>query len=299
MSEFVIELNNVTKMYGKSRGILDVDLKVPKGSIFGFLGPNGAGKTTTISMLIDLIHPTKGQIRLFGLDSVKDSYKIRKKVGFLGGDMALDEPFTGWQQLEYFGYLRGHYDKKYIEELAGKLDCDLTRKIKTLSRGNRQKVGLISALMHKPELLILDEPTSGLDPLVQDQFNQIVLDYRKQGKTIFISSHILSEVEQLCDRVAFVREGQLIANKPIEEFTIGLAKHVKIVSKDKSLITAIKKLPNISHLRVNEPLISLQFNGEVSDLIKLLTKHNISDVNITPPDLDTIFSKFYGPNYVK
>jgi ABC-2 type transport system ATP-binding protein len=299
MSDFIIELNNVTKMYGKSRGILDVDLKVPRGSIFGFLGPNGAGKTTTISMLIDLIHPTKGQIKLFGLDSVKDSCKIRKKVGFLGGDMALDEPFTGWQQLEYFGHLRGYYDENYIEELANKLDCDLNRKIKTLSRGNRQKVGLISALMHKPELLILDEPTSGLDPLVQDQFNQIVLDYRKQGKTIFISSHILSEVEQLCDRVAFVREGRLIADKPIQELTVGLAKHVKIVSNDKTLIATLKKLPSISHFRVNDSLISFQFDGKITELIKLLTTHKISDVNITPPDLDTIFSKFYGTDYAK
>ncbi len=280
-------------MYGKSRGVLDVDLQVPKGSIFGFLGPNGAGKTTTISMLIDLIHPSKGSINIFGLDSQKDSYKIRQRVGFLGGDMVLDEGFTGWQELEYYGYLHNHYDQKYISELATKLDCDLNRKIKTLSRGNRQKVGLISALMHKPDLLILDEPTSGLDPLIQDQFNQIVLDYRRQGKTIFISSHILSEVEQLCDRVAFVREGRLIAEKPIEEFTVGLAKHIKIITKDKSLISAIKKFTGVSNLRVNAPLVGFQFNGETNKLIKLLSSYDLDDLNITPPDLDTIFGQFY------
>lgn len=296
MSNSVIELKNVTKMYGKSRGILDVNLQVPKASIFGFLGPNGAGKTTTISMLIDLIHPTKGQIKLFGLDSRKDSFKIRQKVGFLGGEMSLDEALTGLQQLEYFGRLRGSFNKKHIEDLATQLDCDLNRKIKTLSRGNRQKVGLISALMHNPELLILDEPTSGLDPLIQDQFNQIVIDYRKKGKTVFISSHILSEVEQLCDRVAFIREGRLIADKPIHEFTIGLAKHIKIATKGKNqaLIKDIKHLAGISHLKTKGATINFQYSGDIHKLTQLLPKHEITDLNIMPPDLDTIFSKFYS-----
>ncbi|MCK9641625.1 MAG: ABC transporter ATP-binding protein [Prolixibacteraceae bacterium] len=182
MAESIIEIKNVTKMYGSTRGIVDITLDVPKGSIFGFLGPNGAGKTTTISMLVDLIKPTKGKISIFGLDSEADSYKIRQKMGFLGSDMALDGTLTGWQQVEYFGHLRGSFDKPYISELAKKLDCDLTRKIKTLSRGNRQKVGLITALMHKPELLVFDEPTSGLDPLVQDEFNQIIFEHKNQVK---------------------------------------------------------------------------------------------------------------------
>ena len=293
MAKNVIELLNVTKTYGKSRGILDVDLSVPRGSIFGFLGPNGAGKTTTISMLIDLIHPTKGQIKIFGLDSHKDSYKIRQRIGFLGGDMTLEEPLTGWQQLEYFGHLRGNFNKAHIKDLASKLDCDLTRKIKTLSRGNRQKIGLVAALMHQPELLVLDEPTSGLDPLIQDQFNQIVKDYPKQGKTVFISSHILSEVEQLCDRVAFIREGRLIAEKSIDEFTIGLAKHVKIVTKDKSLIKIIQHQPDTTHFNQKGALLSFQYSGEVQKLTELLAKHKIEDLNITPPDLETIFSQFY------
>ena len=255
-------------MYGKSRGVIDVNLSVPRGSIFGFLGPNGAGKTTTISMLIDLIRPTKGNIKIFGLDSVKDSFVIRQKVGFLGGDMVLDEGFSGWQALEFYGHLHGAFDKDYIQALATKLDCDLNRKIKTLSRGNRQKIGLISALMHKPQLLILDEPTSGLDPLIQDQFNEIVLNYRQQGKTIFISSHILSEVEQLCDHIAFVREGQIIADKPIDEFTTGLAKHVKVVTKDSRLLEALKKLAGVSHIRHHEATINCQFEGDIQKSVR-------------------------------
>lgn len=293
MASTVIDIKNVTKMYGRSRGVIDIDLTVPAGSIFGFLGPNGAGKTTTISMLIDLIHPTRGKIKIFGFDAKNDSYAIRQRIGFLGGDMTLDESLTGWQQLEYFGRLRKKFDKKYITSLANKLDCDLNRKIRTLSRGNRQKVGLISALMHKPELLILDEPTSGLDPLIQDQFNQIIMEYKKQGKTVFISSHILSEVEALCDRVAFIREGLLIADKPIDEITSGLAKHIKIVSHNTKLAKDLSGFDGVSHMKQLDGSISLQYEGDLGKLVKLLAKADIEDLNITPPDLDMIFAKYY------
>ena len=294
MADSVIKLKNVTKMYGKSRGVIDLNFEVPKGSIFGFLGPNGAGKTTTISMLVDLIHPTKGHISIFGLDAKKDSYKVRQRIGFLGGDMALDESLTGWQQVEYFGHLRHNFDKEYIKELSQKLDCELDRKIRTLLRGNRQKVGLITALMHKPELLVLDEPTSGLDPLVQDEFNQIIFERKKEGKTVFISSHILSEVETLCDHVAFVRNGELIANKPIEQITAGLPKHVKIVSNDSRLFGQIAKLKGISHVKTKNAILTCQYLGDVKVLINFLSKKDLQDLSISPPDLDTIFSKFYG-----
>jgi len=293
MAESVIDLKNVTKMYGKSRGVIDLSFEVPKGSVFGFLGPNGAGKTTTISMLIDLIHPVKGRISIFGLDAQKDSHQIRQRIGFLGGNMALDEGLTGWQQLEYFGSLRGKFDKNYVSELAQKLNCELDRKIKTLSHGNRQKVGLISALMHKPELLILDEPTTGLDPLIQDQFNQIVLEYKKEGKTVFISSHILSEVEALCDHVTFVREGEIVADKPIDEITAGLPKHIKIVSKDASLETKISKIKGVSHIKHKNSTLTCQYLGDVNTLIEFISKLTIDDLSIAPPDLDTIFTKFY------
>jgi ABC-2 type transport system ATP-binding protein len=294
MSSSVIEIKNVTKMYGKDRGVLDISLDVPKGSVYGFLGPNGAGKTTTISMLVDLIHPTKGKINIFGLDAKDESLKIRKRMGFLGGDMMLDGGLTGWQQLEHFGRLRGNFDKKYIKLLAEKFDCDLNRKIKTLSRGNRQKVGLISSLMHKPELLIYDEPTSGLDPLIQDEFNEIINDYRKAGKTVFVSSHILSEVEILCDHVAFIKEGKLISEKPISQISAGLAKSVHIVAHKAELSKQLNKLNGVSHLKTKDSKITFQYSGDVQQLISLLSKQKIKDITITPPDLDTIFTKLYG-----
>src|SRR3989344_4975975 len=197
----VIKLNKVTKMYGSSRGVENVSLSVKKGEIFGFLGPNGAGKTTTISLIVDLIRPTSGSIKIFGLDSVENSQEIRQRIGFLAGDFTLDDGLSGWQQLEYFGNLRGNFDKQYVRELAERLACNLNKKFKTLSKGNKQKVGLISALMHKPELLIFDEPTSGLDPLVQEEFHAIIREHQAKGGTAFISSHLLSEIQEICDVV--------------------------------------------------------------------------------------------------
>lgn len=299
MSNAVIEIKNMTKMYGKDRGVLDISLDVPKGSVYGFLGPNGAGKTTTISMLVDLIHPTKGKINIFGLDAEDESLKIRKRTGFLGGDMMLDGGLTGWQQLEHFSKLRGNFDKKYISLLANKFNCDLNRKIKTLSRGNRQKIGLISSLMHKPELLIYDEPTSGLDPLIQDEFNEIIHEYRKAGKTVFISSHILSEVELLCDHIAFIKEGRLISEKPISQILAGLAKSVHIITYDTGLLKKLSKLKGVSHLKQKDGKVIFQYAADVQKLIDLLSKQRIKDITITPPDLDTIFTKLYGGNNAK
>ena len=174
----VIELKKLTKNYGTNRGISDVTLTVPKGSVFGFLGPNGAGKTTTISMLMDLIRPTSGTVKIFGLDNREHSVETRQKIGFLAGDMAMDNALTGWQQLEYLANLRGGLNRQRVTELAKRLKCDLNRKFKTLSSGNRQKIGLIAALMNDPELLIFDEPTSGLDPITQAEFNKIVLEHK-------------------------------------------------------------------------------------------------------------------------
>jgi ABC-2 type transport system ATP-binding protein len=222
----VIEIKNVTKMYGNAVGVKDISLDIEPGAIFGFLGPNGAGKTTTISMVVDLIRPTSGNINVFGLDSADNSLEIRKRIGYLAGDFALDRGLTGWEQLEYFGNLRGNFDKKYVRELAQRFDCNLNKKFKALSRGNKQKVGLISALMHKPELLILDEPTSGLDPLVQAEFNKVIRERQKEGKTTFMSSHILGEVQEICDRVAFIREGRLIDIKSMVDLAEGLPREV-------------------------------------------------------------------------
>lgn len=293
----VIELQNVTKMYGQIVGVKDVTLTVESGKIFGFLGPNGAGKTTTISMLVDLIRPTHGNIKIFGQDSVKDSLEIRRKIGFLAGDFALDNGLNGWQQLEYFGNLRGGFDKRYVGELAERLSCNLNRKFKTLSRGNQQKVGLISALMHKPELLIFDEPTSGLDPLVQSEFNKIVAEHKKAGKTAFISSHVLSEVQEICDEVAFISHGNLVATQSISALTAESPKLLKVAA-DKSTLDAIQKLAGVTVTSHHASHIEAAYQGDINVLIAIIAKHKVKDLSLSDTDLETAFMKYYEDKHV-
>jgi ABC-2 type transport system ATP-binding protein len=299
--EPVIKLENVTKRYGTSRGVVDVDLEVGPGAIFGFLGPNGAGKTTTISMLVDLIRPTKGTISLFGLDSVRDSVAIRRRIGYLSGDMALDKGLTGWQQLEFFGNLRGNYDKKRVAELAERLDCRLERKFKELSRGNKQKVGLIAALMHDPELLILDEPTSGLDPLVQAEFNKIILEHKERGKTTFISSHVLSEVQEICDLVTFIREGRIIATKRTSELAAESPKQFHVIAKNNAVTRkALQQTKGVQLAPAEDGAITGTYQGDVNELLTVLAKHKLTDFSLQDADLEASFMRYYeqGPSEV-
>lgn len=291
--QYVIELHKVTKLYGKSVGAKNVTLNVQPGTVFGFLGPNGAGKTTTISMMMNLIQPTSGRIKILGLDSQDHGLEIRARTGYLSGDMALDRGLTGWQQLEYFGNLRGSFDKKYVRELAAQLDCKLNKKFKTLSRGNKQKVGLIAALMHKPELLILDEPTSGLDPLIQAEFNKIVLEHKARGGTVFVSSHILSEVQEICDEVAFIRGGGIVASKPLEKLTRDLPRQVQIAGADQKLLKELKNLKGITDLSVVGDIAHGLYAGPPEPLLKLLASHKLRDITIQPTDLETVFMKYY------
>jgi ABC-2 type transport system ATP-binding protein len=289
----VIKLQNLTKSYGASRGIADVSIEVQKGTIFGFLGPNGAGKTTTISILVDLLRPTSGTAEIFGKNSTEHGVEIRRQIGYLAGDMELDGSLTGRQQLEYFGAIRGMYDEKYVNELAKKLESDLSKKIKQLSRGNKQKIGLISALMHKPKLLILDEPTSGLDPLIQEQFNAIILEHKKAGNTTFISSHILSEVQELCDHVAFIKEGKIIANEPITAIAQNAPYQITIVSDDTSLAAILKKLPEVHATIAKHTSFSFTYMGDITKLLKVIAKYPIVDISITKGDLESTFMDFY------
>ncbi len=293
MSETVISLKNVTKKYGSSRGITNVSFDVAAGQVYGFLGPNGAGKTTTISLMIDLTRPTSGSMNIFGLDSTAGSLQIRHRIGFLTDDMSLDKNLSGWQQLEYFGNLRGKFDKKYVRELAQRLSCNLNRKIKTLSRGNRQKIGLISALMHDPELLILDEPTSGLDPIIQQEFNKIILERKAAGKTAFISSHILSEIQEICDQVAFIGEGKLIAVQGLDEIAKKSAKQIRLRSTDKNLKAGIKDLAGIHDFKQVGNSINFDFTGNINKLTRMLSKHELMHLTIADADLETVFMKYY------
>lgn len=291
--ESVVELKNVTKTYGKSRGVKNITFAVPTGSVFGFLGPNGAGKTTTISMLVDLIRPTSGAITIFGQDSQQDAVEIHKRIGFLAGDMALDRGLTGWQQLEYLSHLQGSFDKKYIIELAQRLDCKLDRKFKKLSRGNRQKVGLIAALMHKPELLILDEPTSGLDPLMQAEFNKLILEHKSRGGTTFISSHVLSEVQEICDTVTFIREGEIVATRTIAEITQEAPKLVVVHTDSRQLLTRLQKFSGLTVTAVQGRSLRGTFKGDINALLKLVSGYSLRNFTLQDADLEATFMRYY------
>lgn len=289
----VIELHEVTKLYGSAVGVRDVTMNVPRGSVFGFLGPNGAGKTTTISMLVNLIRPSSGKIKIFGLDNLDRGIDIRRRTGYLSSDMGLDPGLTGWQQLEYFGNLRGKFNKKYTSELAERLECRLDKKFKNLSRGNKQKIGLITALMHRPELLILDEPTSGLDPLIRAEFNKIILEHKARGGTVFISSHVLSEVQGLCDHVAFVRAGKLIASKNLSEITAGAPKQVSIISRNLALKAKLKALPQVHDLKSSGNDLRFTYSGRIDVILAVALKHGIIDMTIQDADLETVFMEYY------
>lgn len=289
----VIQLHRLTKLYGSSVGVRNVSLSVPKGSVFGFLGPNGAGKTTTISMLVDFIRPTSGSVKLFGLDAREQATEIHRRIGFLAGDMAMDRGLTGWQQLEYLGNLRGNFDKAYVRELAKRLDCNLNRKFKKLSRGNRQKVGLIAALMHRPELLILDEPTSGLDPLIQAEFNKIILEHQAAGGTTFISSHVLSEVQEICDTAAFIRQGKIVDIKPIADLTKQAPKQFRLTGATPELIDKLGQLKGLVIVKDGGQQLSGTYQGDVNRLLKLLSQYKLTDFTFQEPDLESLFMKYY------
>ena len=212
----IIQIEKLTKSYGEHRGIIDIDLEVTEGEAFGFLGPNGAGKTTTIRTLLDNIRPTSGRALIFGIDTTVDPIAIHRRIGYLPGEFALYDKLTGGQTIEYFANLRGGVDATYQQQLVDRLDLDTSRKFKEYSKGNKQKVGLVVALQHRPDLLLLDEPTSGLDPLVQQTFYEVIREAKAEGRTVFLSSHILSEVEKTADRVAIIRDGGLVKVDRVE-----------------------------------------------------------------------------------
>jgi ABC-2 type transport system ATP-binding protein len=298
----VIELEHLTKRYPGSNvdALHDVSLTVGAGQIFGFLGPNGAGKTTTISMMVNLMRPTSGGIKLFGRDSQTYGLENRARIGFLAGDMALDRGLTGWQQLEYCGNLRGSFDKVYVRELAKRFDCSLNKKVKTLSRGNRQKVGLIAALMHKPDLLILDEPTSGLDPLIQAEFNKIALEHQRAGKTTFMSSHVLSEVQELCDQLAIIREGKVVTHKSLKDIVAAAPRIVRLTgSGSKHPAPLVKGLKGVDNLVRHDHSVSFSFTGDINDLLARLAKQQLRNVTIQNAELEDIFMSYYAASQEK
>ena len=283
----------LTKRYGLRIGIDSLDLEIRSGEVFGFIGPNGAGKTTTLRLLLDLIHPTGGRAQVLGLDCHKDSVAIRRSVGYLPGDFGLDTRMTGRDLLGYFGRLRGLSDLGIAPQLAARLGLDLDLPMGRLSRGNRQKVGLVQALFHQPPLLILDEPTTGVDPLVQDTFLQVLREARDEGRTVFLSSHILSEVERVCDRVAIVRGGKLAALETTDSLLEKRRKRVTMTFTAPVEGATFAKLPGVSEVRVDDRTISLRLHDGIDAVVKAAARHTLVDMSVIHPTLDEIFMSYY------
>ena len=291
----VIETAELTKRYGAKRGIEDVTFSVDAGEVFGFLGPNGAGKTTTIRTLLDLLHPTSGSARIFGLDSHRDSVAIRARLGNLPGDFGYGRQATGRQAVRLLARLRGTDGLGRAAELAKRFRADLDRPLGQLSRGNRQKIGLILASFHSPELLILDEPTSGLDPLMQEEFLSLVAEERGRGCTVLLSSHELDEVERVCDRVGIVRDGRLIAVERIDDLLARARRTATLELADPSgLVEDLRRLPGVSDIDAADGKVSFKIAGDLDAVLRAIAKRHIVDIELTHSTLEEVFLSYYS-----
>jgi ABC-2 type transport system ATP-binding protein len=271
-----------------------VDLEVRRGEIFGFLGPNGAGKSTTIRLLLDLIRPTSGVAQVLGLDAHRDRLAIDRRVSYLPGELVLWDDLTGAQTLEYLGNLRGRPDRAHRAELIERLQLDPSKKVKSLSRGNKQKVGLVAAFQDRPELLILDEPTSGLDPLIQIEFERLADGVRKDGRTVFVSSHILPEVEHLCDRVGIIREGRLLAVEAVATLKERALQRLELDFVGDVPGAAFAGLPGVRDLALTDGVLRCTVVGSVDALIKRAATFEVRSVRTIETSLEEIFLAYYG-----
>ena len=293
--DMAIQTETLHKFYGRVHALRGVDLEVERGEIFGFLGPNGSGKTTTIRCLLDLIRPSSGRIRVLGIDPQADPVAVRARVGYLPDELHLEENLTAEGQLRYLNRLRGNrVDWTYVRRLAGRLDLDLRGAIKNLSKGNKLKVGVVQALMHRPDLLILDEPTSGLDPLMQQEVLRIIAEARQAGATVFFSSHILSEVQAVCDRVAIIRQGVLVEVAGTDELINRDMRRVHVRFKEVVDPGPLGQLAGVTILsRDDGGGVHLQVSGEMDPLIKKLAAYPVSDMETERPSLEEIFLAYY------
>jgi ABC-2 type transport system ATP-binding protein len=291
----VIETQQLTKTYGQHRGITEVDLSVNEGEAFGFLGPNGAGKTTTIRTLLDHLRPTSGRATIFGIETSADPVAIHRRIGYLPGEFVLYDKLTGGQTIEYFANLRGNVDHAYQRQLIERLDIDPSRRFREYSKGNKQKVGLVIALQHRPELLMLDEPTSGLDPLVQQEFYAVIREAKEEGRTIFMSSHILSEVERTCDRVAIIREGRIVRTDRVDSLRDMAHHQVELRFNGPAPHADFAGLPGVTELVADDGALRMRVNGSITPVVKAAARHELVDFVSREPTLEETFLAEYGP----
>ena len=295
-SEFVIQAEKLTKYYGKARGIIDVDLSIYRGEVFGFLGPNGAGKSTTIRTLLDYIRPTSGSALVNGMDPQKEGANVRRSVGYLPSDFGTYSSLTAREYLHTLLSMMDFKGKERIEELSKRFKLDLSRRIKDFSRGNRQKVGLVSAFMHSPDLTILDEPTTGLDPLMQLEFYKLIQEEKAAGRTVFLSSHILVEVQTICDRVAIIKKGRLILTEKMTTFkTItGSVMRVKLSQKvDPGQFRSINGVSKADIDPEDENTLIITISTGIDKVIKKLAEHTVLDMDYEEISLEGLFLHFY------
>ncbi len=288
-----IHTEGLTKFYGKERGIVDLDLDVYEGEVFGYLGPNGAGKTTTIRLLLDLLRPTRGTSRVLGKHPYFDGVGVRSDIGYLPGELALYGNLTGEQMLTYLANLRKMESLGDAPQLAERLELDLSRQIGDLSSGNKQKVGLVQAFMHRPELLILDEPTGGLDPLMQQEFYRLVQEAKGEGRTIFLSSHVLSEVERIADRVGIIREGRMVVVEQLDTLKERAPRRLDLHFAGSIPAGAFESLPNVEDVTVDDTVVSCRVVGSVDELIKAAARFEVMNVVSHEADLEELFLQYY------
>ena len=291
-----IETRGLTKYYGDAAGIVDLDLAVESGEVFGFIGPNGAGKTTTIRLLLSFLQPTRGSGTVLGMDMAAGSVAIRSRVGYLPGDLALYPSMTGREFLLYFSRLRGVDTSAATTRLAERFELDLDRRIKEYSKGNRQKVGLVNAFMHEPELLILDEPTGGLDPLMQQEFATLLGEVRAEGRTVFLSSHYLPEVQRIADRVGIVRQGRLIAVDTLDGFRARIQSNLSIEFATPADPAGFAGLRGVTSVDAHEggKLLRLSVSGPQDAVIRAAADAGAIAVHTEEADLDDVFLSYYG-----
>ena len=287
----IIEINNLTKMYGKARGINNVSLNVEEGEIFGFIGPNGAGKSTTIRLLLSLIYPTSGSAKIFGKDCIAHGPEIRQNIGYLPSEVFYYDRMKVLALLKYSAsfYEGDHHDRMY--ELADIMELDLTRKIDDLSYGNKKKVGIVQGLLHRPKLILLDEPTSGLDPLMQQKFFDLIREENERGATIFFSSHILTEVQKMCNRVAIIRDGEIVSVEDIK--TLRKDSYKKISVEAEAMDESRFNIDGVSNLTLDGNIADFLYKGDINAMLQIISAETIADVSITEPTLEEIFMHYY------
>ena len=288
-----IQTWELAKSYHRHPALREVNLEVPENVVFGYLGPNGAGKTTTIRLLAGLLRPTSGRAELLGMDTVRDRDQMQRRIGYLPGDFVAYPDLTGEQYLRYMASLRGGVNRTFVEGLAKRLDLDLAGRFGALSHGNRQKVGIIQAFMHEPEILILDEPTSGLDPLVQREFLELVREARREGRTVFLSSHILYEVEAVADVVAMINAGRLLVVESVDKLKAQALRRIDLTFEGQPPVMQLQNVPEVRDVRVAGSTVHLVVEGSTADLLEVAAPYRVHQVVTHEPDLEEVFLRYY------